>query len=119
TNIRINVNVSSGIGYNPNIIAVSGEIAEATAPGYNIASEGLEVTTTLTLQDLSLLEEGSYLYGISFTVTADQPTATEPVILEVKGYKGRLNVLNPNNISVTPAGLDYAFLRDGDLPATQ
>lgn len=100
--------------------ALSGEIQSASPGGYELEDEAdLEVTNTLSYQNLNQLNIGVYNATISFVVTATTTHASAPELIEQVSYNIQLNVIDGNTINVTPEVLNYSFLRDGDLPTAQ
>jgi len=103
----------------PNFLTLTGEIASAMPTGYAIVNRGdLEVTNTVTLQNLSLLNIGTYRAIIDFTVFSNTNAPT-PIFVDTVKYPVILNVIDGNSIIAEPDLLNYIFLRDGNLPNTQ
>lgn len=117
-----NIRVFATIVFSTSVqwFALSGEIATAGGSGYLLgAPEDLEVTNTITFQNLSLLEIGEYSATITFSVTADTTHSTGAEFIEQVVYPINLSVIDGNTINANPETLNYSFLRDDALPATQ
>ena len=110
------------------IAALSGEIADATpaAPidefdknGYEITANNLNVTTTLTFQNLDGLVEGVYGGVIQFTAYDVSPGLAKPMAIGASIYSYELLITNLIQISAVPKKLVFSLLRTGVLPNSQ
>ncbi|MFB9055089.1 hypothetical protein ACFFVB_18555 [Formosa undariae] len=104
--------------FNLNWFTVSGEITAAT-PRYVITKFNLEVTTTVTLQNLSLLLEGDYNGNMIFGVTARNKNTGLRENIDQVNYGLILHVVNPRSITTSPESLSYVYVRNGDLPISK
>jgi hypothetical protein len=103
-------------------IIISGEIMSAITAdpvlGYEITNINLEVTTTVSFQDLGLLPEGLHSYNINFLVQRKNFLG-ELYFVAIKTLVVHINVVSPGTVVIGSPALTFAHIIGEALPAAQ
>jgi len=108
TNIYVKVEVERPIinKQEKNWLTVSGAIAAAIAPGYEILPNNLEVTTTLELQSFNSMLYGSTETKIHFVVLGKLAT-TQLIEIEKHTFSVVLNILSQTQLKASKEEINF------------
>lgn len=102
------------------VLALSGEIADAADPGYEITNEAsLEVTNTIEFTGLASLLPGVYNVAIVFKAFKKHSVTDELVFIEGISFKIKVNIVAQNGIIASPESMHFDHIAEEDLPAAQ
>ena len=96
-------------------IELLGDIASASAPGYELTELNLEVINTIHFINLTLVAPGSFNSKIIFNVFGET-ALNELVFQEAITLDIVLNVYNPNTVHVSPGSYYFNHILEAALP---
>lgn len=103
----------------PDMIALSGNINDATGDGFLLTSANLEQVVTVSFQNLQLVPEGNYGNVIGFQVYRKNTATSEIVLHDVRFFQINIAVANGDPFSITPGNLTFVYVDGTGTNAAQ
>ena len=96
----------------------TGDVPEATGDGYLLSALNLDTTITIGFQNLNLASEGTVSSELLLNLNG-KDAAGNVIFIESKSIFVKTNIINLNNIFVTPQTIPFGHVLNETLPAAK